>query len=249
MPRESADITVTIDRASPVPLYFQVAECLTGAITDGTLAPGAKLANELDLADRFGVSRPTMRKAIEQLVDQGLLVRRRGVGTQVVHTQVRRSIELTSLHDDLAVAGQRPRTDVLGHAVEPALDDVARALGIRPGTPVVSLQRLRFARDEPLALMHNFLPVDLCDIDAARLTDHGLYALLRGAGITLSVAHQTIGARQASAAEAKLLAERRNAPLLTMVRTTYDDRGRAVEFASHLYRASLYQFDLTLRQR
>ncbi len=240
---------LTPDRDSPVPLYHQVAEALTEAITSGDLPPGSRLDNEIDLAAALGVSRPTMRRAIEQLVDAGLLVRKRGVGTQVVHTRVRRQVELSSLFDDLSAAGQHPHTEVLDNSVGPAATDVAAALGIRPGDPVVSLQRLRYAGGEPLALMHNAIPAALIDLDEQQLARRGLYALLREAGVSLHVAHQTIGARAASTAEAKLLSERRNAPLLTMSRLTYDDRGRAVEFANHLYRASLYSFEATLLQR
>ncbi|MGI9092674.1 MAG: GntR family transcriptional regulator [Mycobacteriales bacterium] len=242
-------LKIPLDRSSPVPLYFQVAQQLEQAIEAGELPPGARLDNEIDFAERLGLSRPTMRRAIQYLVEQGLLVRKRGVGTQVVHTKVRRSIELTSLHDDLVAAGQRPRTDVLSHRVVPADQQVARALGVAEDTSVLALERLRFARDEPLALMHNYLPSDVVRLDPADLEEQGLYALLRAGGINLRVAAQTIGARAATPAEARLLAERRGTPLLTMTRTTYDDSGRIVEYATHLYRASMYAFELTLLGR
>src|SRR5215207_3260824 len=103
----------TLDRSSPVPLYFQVAEQFEKAILDGTIAPGERIDNEIALAKDLGLSRPTMRQAIQVLVDKGMLVRKRGVGTQVVHGKIRRSVELTSLFDDLSAAGQKPRTEVL----------------------------------------------------------------------------------------------------------------------------------------
>lgn len=240
---------IALDRASPVPLYFQVARQLEEAIETGTLPPGSRLPNEIDFAGRLGLSRPTMRRAIQHLVDEGLLVRKRGVGTQVVHTKVRRSIELTSLYDDLTAANQRPRTEVLANVVEPATGPVALGLNVPEGAPVLAVERLRYAQDEPLALMHNYLPADLVELSTEALAEHGLYELLRTSGVHLRLATQTIGARTASAAEARLLAERRSAPLLSMTRTTYDDRGRIVEYASHLYRASLYAFELTLLNR
>ena len=86
-----------VDRSSPVPLYHQVAEQLERAIGDGTLVPGDRIANEISLADQLGLSRPTMRQAIQTLVDKGMLVRKRGVGTQVVQSPIRRTVELTSL--------------------------------------------------------------------------------------------------------------------------------------------------------
>ena len=77
-----------VDRNSPVPLYFQVAQHLEQLIESGDLPTGTRLDNEFDLAGQFGLSRQTMRRAIEYLVDRGLLVRKRGVGTQVVHAKV-----------------------------------------------------------------------------------------------------------------------------------------------------------------
>src|ERR1700730_16490565 len=103
-------LPLQVDRNSPVPLYFQVAQYLEQLIESGDLATGTRLENETGLADQCGLSRPTMRRAIEYLVDRGLLVRRRGVGTQVVHAKVRRQVELTSLYDDLAKTRRNPRT-------------------------------------------------------------------------------------------------------------------------------------------
>ncbi|MCW2916108.1 MAG: DNA-binding transcriptional regulator, GntR family [Actinomycetia bacterium] len=240
---------VTVDRNSPVPLYFQVAQQLEAAIRDGDLPPGSRLENEIQLADRCGLSRPTVRQAIQHLVDKGLLVRKRGVGTQVVQPQVRRSIELTSLYDDLEAAGREPRTQVLEFGVVPAGDDAAKALGVTPGTEVVRLRRLRLTGSEPLALMTNYLPAGVLDVTANVLSERGLYETLRATGVNLRIAHQTIGARAAGASEARLLEERRGVPLLTMTRTAYDDEGRAVEYGTHVYRATRYSFALTLVER
>ncbi|WP_037577512.1 GntR family transcriptional regulator [Phaeacidiphilus oryzae] len=240
---------ISIDRASPVPLYFQLAQQIEELISGGELAPGDRLENEVQLADRLGVSRPTMRQAIQYLVDKGLLVRKRGVGTQVVHSRVRRQVELTSLYDDLADTRRAPRTEVLSFERVPADEVVAGALQVDPGSEVVSVRRLRFAEDEPLALLHNHLPPGIKGLTSDRLAETGLYRLLRESGVQLRVADQTIGARGASTAEARLLHERRGAPLLTMTRTAYDHGGRPVEFGDHVYRASMYSFELTLLAR
>ncbi|MBH1938341.1 GntR family transcriptional regulator [Streptomyces sp. AV19] len=238
-----------MDRSSPVPLYYQLAQQLEAAIEQGGLAPGSLLGNEIELAARLGLSRPTVRQAIQSLVDKGLLVRRRGVGTQVVHSQVRRPLELSSLYDDLETAGQRPATRLLSHTVEPATAQVAAALGVPEGAEVVHIERLRLAHGEPVAHLRNHLPAGLLDLDGDILAETGLYRLMRSAGITLHSARQTIGARAATPEEAGLLGEPTGAPLLTMERTTFDDTGRAVEFGSHLYRASRYSFDFQLLAR
>ncbi|MGH8823495.1 MAG: GntR family transcriptional regulator [Jiangellaceae bacterium] len=238
--------SLVLDRASPVPLYFQVAQHLEQLIESGAYPAGTRLDNEIVLAERLGLSRPTMRRAIEYLVDRGLLVRRRGVGTQVVQPKVRRPVELSSLYDDLRAAGREPRTEVLSFAVEQPSEAVADALGLAPGVEVYAIERLRFTGDEPLVIMHNHVPVGPVRLDAESLRTRGLYDLLRSAGVTLKIAKQTIGGRAAASAEARLLNEKTGAPLLTMSRTTYDDTGRAVEYGSHLYRASRYTFELTL---
>jgi DNA-binding GntR family transcriptional regulator len=240
---------LSVDRSSPVPLYFQVSEQLQRAIADGTLLPGDRIANEIALADELGLSRPTMRQAIQTLVDKGLLVRKRGVGTQVVQSQIRRSVELTSLNDDLVRAGQNPVTRVLSLERVEADEPTAHELQVRPGAAVWRLERLRLLGDQPLALMSNTLPVDVVRLESADLTTTGLYEHLRRSGIHIRVAHQRIGAVRADARAAKLLTVRKGDPLLTMHRTAFDDNGRAVELGSHVYRPELYTFEMTLVDR
>jgi DNA-binding GntR family transcriptional regulator len=232
-----------------VPLYFQVAEQLERAILDGTLQPGDRIANELALADELGLSRPTLRQAIQTLVDKGMLVRKRGVGTQVVHAPIRRSVELTSLHDDLRRAGEDPATMVLLLDREQASEEVAGHLKVPAGTAVWRVDRLRMAKEVPLALMRNYVPCDVADLAATDLEQIGLYEHFRAMGIHIRVAHQTISARRAESSEARHLGGRKGDPLLTMQRTSYDDNGRAVEFGSHVYRPDLYSFETTLVDR
>ncbi|MDQ0939819.1 DNA-binding GntR family transcriptional regulator [Streptomyces sp. V1I1] len=245
----SLSLQLSVDRTSPVPLYFQLSQQLEAAIERGTLTPGSLLGNEIELAGRLGLSRPTVRQAIQSLVDKGLLVRRRGVGTQVVHSQVKRPLELSSLYDDLEAAGQRPATIVLRNAIEPASAEVAAALGVAEGSDVQLVERLRYAHGEPMARLRNHLPAGLFDCDTERLEATGLYRMMRAAGITLHSARQSVGARAATAMEAELLTEVTGAPVLTMERTTFDDTGRAVEFGSHIYRASRYAFEFQLLVR
>jgi DNA-binding GntR family transcriptional regulator len=240
---------IAVDRSSPVPLYFQVAEQFAAAIQRGELVPGDRLDSELQLADRLGLSRPTVRQAIQHLVNKGLIVRRRGVGTQVVRGEIRRAVELTSLHDDLVRAGQQPSTSVLELATVACPTEVATALGLPVGAEVQHLRRLRFADGEPLAVMENWLPLELIRLTLEGLQGNGLYAILRAGGMRIRGAHQRIGARAATTAEAQMLGERRGAPLLTMTRTAYDDQDRHVEHGSHIYRATRYSLEVTVAER
>ncbi|MDQ1629300.1 MAG: hypothetical protein QOI54_3044 [Actinomycetota bacterium] len=241
-------LEVGLDRSSPVPLYFQLAVQLEAAIDCGELAPGQRLDNEIELADRLGVSRPTMRRAIQELVGKGLLVRKRGVGTQVVQGALKRDVELSSLFDDLAKAQRRPSTDVLVVERRRPDDGVATALGLQPEEDAVYLERVRKADDVPLAIMRNWLPLDLAP-SPELLRTRGLYDLMRGTGIHLRIASQRIGATSATSEQGRLLALRKGAPLLTMERVTYDDSGRPVELGRHVYRAESYSFQITLVSR
>ncbi|TCP53266.1 GntR family transcriptional regulator [Tamaricihabitans halophyticus] len=241
--------TVTVDRSSPVPLYYQIAQSLERDIESGQIPAGARLENEIALAERLGMSRPTVRRAIEYLVNRGMLVRKRGVGTQVANPKVRRPIELTSLYDDLTAEHRTPSSRVLRLATVPAPDVVAHALGIGEGEQVYAVERLRYADGEPLAVLRNFIPVDLLELDTPQLEQTGLYRLFDLAGIRLHMAAQVIGARTATAEDAQLIGGHTAEALLTMQRTAYDQNGRGVEYGDHFYRASTYSFEFLLLAR
>lgn len=242
----SSELFVDVDRSSPVPLYFQIASRLEEAIASGALHPGAKLENEVALAERLGLSRPTVRRAIQDLVGKGLLVRRRGIGTQVVQRPVTRKVELTSLYDDLARAGKRPETALLLHEVIGASDSIAETLSVAPGSEVLHLRRVRSSDGVPIAFLENYLPAEFTGITRGDLELRGLYQLLRSRGTAVSIAHQRIGARTATPEESQWLHLRARGPVLTMDRTAYNNAGRAVEFGHHCYRPDLYSFEITL---
>ena len=242
-------LPVLIDRASPVPLYHQLAGQLIAAIADGTLSPGDAFENEVALAARLGLSRPTVRRAIAELVGQGLLVRRRGIGTTVANQMVHRRAELTSLFDDLARQGRAPSTQVLSLQTGVTNERAADALGLDPSTPLVAMVRLRYAGDAPLAVMRNWLPSAFADLTAEQMQNDGLYALLRQRGVRPAVARQSFGARNATAHERRLLKLTRAEPLLTMTRRAFDGNGAPVEFGDHCYRGGQYSVDVMVYER
>lgn len=232
---EPVALDVELDRTSPVPLYHQLAVAIERAIENGELKPGDRLENEVSLTARLGLARPTTRQAIQELVDRGMLVRKRGVGTQVVQPHVRREVRLTSLFDDLEAAGREVSTILL--ELGPCLDTPDDP----PGLPdeLVRVRRLRSADGVRLAILTNYLPPWYA-VDEDALGRSGLYALLRAQGATFRIAHQTIGARLMTPAEAILLGEPQPAACVTMQRSVYDDTGRFVETGIHVYRASQY---------
>ncbi len=242
-------LNIPIDRSSPVPLYHQVVQGIEGMIRSGTLEPGSRLENEIELANRLNLSRPTMRKAMDELVRSGLLVRKRGVGTQVVASQVRRPLELSSLNDDLVRTGQKPSTRVLSFSHGPGLEEQRTTLQLPAGVGIYHFTRLRSVGNKPLALMENWVRDDVAQLSEETLQERGMYDLLRTAGVNFRLAQQRIGAAVADEYQAEMLGCEPGAALVTMERTAVDDTGRNIETGHHVYRADSYSFEMTLVQR
>jgi DNA-binding GntR family transcriptional regulator len=246
MPTAAAvPVDIPIDRGSGTPLYLQLAASIERAIAEGTLSPGDRLENEVDLSRRLGLSRPTVRQGIQEVVDKGMLVRRRGVGTQVVQSKVKRPVALTSLFDDLERAGQHPTTDLVEYRIGRPDAEAAERLNVSMDTQILEITRVRRAGGEPLALLHNVLPARIAPTPEELLT-MGLYESLRKRNVRVAVASERIGAIAADRAVADLLDEEVGAPMLTMERTSHSNNGDAIEYGNHVYRASRYSFEVTL---
>ena len=190
-------LDITLERNSPVPLYYQLAQYIEHAINAGDLAPGDRIENELSLTSRLGLSRPTARQAIQELVNKGLLVRKRGVGTQVVRSQFRRDEKLSSLNEDLAKAGKVPEhraAGLRGRRTRPRRSATWSTPPTCWSSEFIQIRRLRLADDVPLAILTNYIPARY-EITADDLRERGLYACLNALGVHLKIAHQQISAR------------------------------------------------------
>jgi len=241
------ELDITLERNSPVPLYYQVAQSIEHAINTGALAPGDRLENELSLTKRLGLSRPTARQAIQELVNKGLLVRKRGVGTQVVRSQFRRTEALSSLNEDIIKAGKTPSTRLLDFSLGKLDQDIRDAIGdaAPTDTDFIKIRRLRLADDVPLAILTNYLPARF-QITEDDMQSKSLYACLRALGVNLKIAHQQISARLMTEEEAELLDEETPAACLAVDRLAYDDVGQMVEFGRHMYHAAHYSIQSSL---
>ncbi|MFY9929269.1 MAG: UTRA domain-containing protein, partial [Streptosporangiaceae bacterium] len=158
----------------------------------------------------------------------------------------RRPIELLSLRDDLNSAGHGWHTDLLSFGVVTAAGSTARVLGIPEGAAVYAIERLRYARNVPVALMRHEVPAAIVSFTREDLEQRGLYEILRSHDAEPRATSETIGARAATVAEARILEEFPGAALLTMQRTAYDEHGRTVEHGQHVYRPSFCTFQVTL---
>jgi DNA-binding GntR family transcriptional regulator len=232
-------IPVSLDRASSVPLYTQIATQLRSAISAGQPAPGQPFEKETDLAARLRVSRVTVRRALQELVDEGLLVRRRGAGTTVaVDSRLHRELGLTSLHEDLVNDGKSPRTTVL--SLKRAVDGrVARELDLPQDTSFLLVTRLRSVDDHPVAVMRNWIAPRFADLTSQELIDNSLYRALRIRGAMPALGHQVMGARMPTTAERRHLQLRGTAPVLTVRRAVFEPMDEAVELGDHAFRSDL----------
>lgn len=238
-------VPVTLDRDTTTPLWKQLYEQLAAAIIDGTLSPGERFEQELSLAERLGLSRLTIRRTMSELVNHGLLVRGRGIGTVVAH-RGERTGGLSSLHDDLVAAGRTPATRLLA-LDHPVVDPrVARLMRMGGGTHLLYLERLRLVDGAPLAILRNWLPPSAASVRFTHLDEHGLFATLRRHGLDPHLATQTIGSRLPTGLERELLGIGAADPVLTMTRLSFDHVGRPVAYGEHTYRADRYEFDVTV---
>src|SRR5262245_22259991 len=166
-----------LDRSGPIPLYYQIANRMREAIKRGELAAGARIENEQTLVEQLGISRPTIRRAFQELVDEGLLVRQRGIGTQVVGGPPLREINISSLSDDLQLGERDLSTSVLLHEQILPAQEVLDKLGLPPATTVLHSRRLRFSNGVPFAVFEDFLHPDFLTITREQLEEYDLYKI------------------------------------------------------------------------
>ncbi|MDO5093551.1 MAG: GntR family transcriptional regulator [Propionibacteriaceae bacterium] len=234
---------VTVDKSSREPLYRQVAQQLASAIHTAQLQPGDRLENEGTLAGRLGVSRLTLRHAITELAAQGLVVRRRGIGTTVASPNMRRKIGLSGSFDEFP--DDAPGIRVLRVTRGETCPRAAAALGLPSDAPLITLERLRVTGGIPVALLRSWLP-SLPATAEHELTRAELGTVLRGCGLVPVVAKQDLGARYPTADERHHLNIGVGETILTMRRVTYAAAGAALEFSYHAYRADSHNFTVTL---
>lgn len=233
------------DPSSGEPLYAQVAQHLRRAIDDGLLLSGDRLDGEIGLAERWGISRETMRRATGELVGQGILLRKHGVGTQVAPRPGWQSTGVRSIYDEMLAAGRQPSTLVTSFALVNPNVEVLEALHLAAGIKVYRIGRLRMVDGEPLAVMRNWLPNDIVGLRQDVLRTHGLYQVLRDLGVEMRIARQSVGAEAAGKTDARALGIKVGAPVLSVHTVTYDDLGRPVEMGRHIYRADTFRYQIT----
>ena len=229
-----------IDGAGRAPLYQRLQDNLRSAIASGQLKPQGALPPERDLATDFAVSRITVRKALDGLVGEGLLIRRQGAGTFVAGRVEKQFAKLTSFSEDMAQRGREVRSEWLNKTEGSVTPDESLTLGLSPGTPVYRFARIRYADDLAMALEYSTIPG--YGLPALEAVGVSLYAALEQSGNRPVRALQRLRAVLFDTEQAELLGIEAGAPGLFIERRGFLDDGRAIEMTHSWYRGDAYDF-------
>jgi GntR family transcriptional regulator len=233
--------------ADGAPLYRQVQAGIESMIRANPRAKEMPLS-DAHLAERFGVSRITVRRAVDELVDAGMLYRIQGVGTFVRQGKLKEKLTLTSFLDAWTQKTGRFNVRVGEFARVEAAGDVAERLAVRPGTALVFVRRLRFQKDIMVAIDDRYMRAESCprlttqDIKTSSLVDY----LRNREGVALDHGEMEIEARRADAREAKGLGIRKGAPVLVRRVTFLTKKNEPVLTGTSIYRADRVSYRLTV---
>jgi DNA-binding GntR family transcriptional regulator len=237
-------------RTEGVPVYVQIRESIRAEIMGGMLKRGEQLPSENELAVKFKVSRMTIRESIEDLVDEGLLYRRHGVGTFVAYPHLQRDhTRLTSFFDKAENEGVQIQAKLLKLEVIPAKPRVAEALDIPTGSHVIRVKTLRYANGVPITVHDAHMPHKIFpNLVNENLEVQHLWTLFERAGFRVKRAIQRLEAREASKEVAVLMKIKEGAPVLFKERTVYADDGTPVEFTYCYNRGDIYSLTVALER-
>ncbi|KMS56344.1 GntR family transcriptional regulator [Novosphingobium barchaimii LL02] len=228
------------------PLYLQLARSLREHISSGGIDPGSALPSERDLSEMAGMSRVTVRKGIEQLIDEGVLFRKQGSGTFVARRIEAPGAKLSSFSDDTRSRGEDPGVVWIYKSYAQPTEEEASALNVLTTAKVARLGRVRLAGGEPLAIEHAVIPAIFMP-DLESLGD-SLYQALESHGFRPTSGTQRVRASLATPTEAGILCVEQNSEVLRIERKTRIPDGRIVEFTRSVYRGDRYEFVTELNE-
>lgn len=242
-----------LTRTEGIPHYVRIRESLRAMIASGELAHGQKLPSEDELAVQYGVSRMTVRQGISDLIDEGLLYRRHGVGTFVAFPHVERDhSRLTNFFESSNAQGIEAKASILSIEVLPAKQKIARALSILEGERVIRIKTLRYAESVPVTVHDAYIPhrlfAPLLKEDLHKLEVQHLWTLFENLGYRVKSAVQKLEAREADEELADLMEIEEGSPILYKERTVFADDGTPVEFTFCYNRGDRYSLTVTLHR-
>lgn len=233
-----------IDKNSPVPIYHQLEEAIRAKIDNGVLQPDEAIPSEREYAEQFQISRMTVRQALTNLVNEGLLYRKKGKGTFVNNRKVEQILQgLTSFSEDMIERGFIPSSQLLSYEEVPASQIVANKLLIKHGEPVLRIERIRLADNVPMALETAFMPIHLTEGLTEGQAKDSIYQFIEEhLSLKITEAYQELEATLATSHDAKYLKIEENSPVLKITRLTFLENQTPFEYVKSSFRADRYRF-------
>jgi GntR family transcriptional regulator len=235
--------------AEAQPLYARLVRELSAEIAQGSVRPGDRLPGERDLCKHFRVSRVTVRRALGELRDRGLIEPDGTRGWFITSIALGEPNALMSFSEMARSRGLRPSSRVLKSEARPATIDEAEVLRIAPGTALFDLERVRLLDDVSVALERSRLPLPIApSLPKTNLAEGSLYEALRRNGVVPTSADYVLQAIAAEPRQAALLEVQPSAPLLMATATSFDLKGKPIELSCSVFRSDRYRFRTTLHR-
>ncbi|MCP4405745.1 MAG: GntR family transcriptional regulator [bacterium] len=241
-----------INKNIPMPLYYQVSETIRQRIAQNIYLPGQPIPTEIQLQEEFTVSRETIRKAVNNLVTEGLIEKVRGKGTFVAQSKIVHRIgSIYGSTEEIVARGRIPTTTFLEKSEFSPPDNMRREMGLNASQRAVKIRRLRCTDNKPAAILTSYLPVDLVpNITHTEFIDGSLYKTLEGVyHLILSEADEVIEAGSVGEQEADLLKIQKDSPILVVKRLTFLENLRVIEKLKAFYRSDVFKYQVKLKGR
>jgi GntR family transcriptional regulator len=239
-----------INKYSPLPIYYQLEQGIKELIEKEQLKPGEMIPSERELAETYEISRMTVRQAINNLVNDGYLVRKRGRGTFVAAKKIEQPLKgLTSFSEDMRARGMEPGTKVLEFQIVQANKSLAEHLRVHEGEDIYKIQRVRLADHLPMALETSYLPCHLVSSLTREIVSGSMYEFIENKlGLKIKSGIQVLEASIARKIEAEILQIKEGAPVLLIQRNSYLENGQPLEIVKSIYRGDRYKFTIEMER-
>lgn len=244
----------TLDRSTPIPLYYQLKGFILQEIQNGTYPVGTTIPTENEIKNRFQISRTTIRQAINELVQEGLLERQSSRGTFVTNPEAKlkpghiKTFE--PFYRQVNKTGKTARTELLDLKIKHASEEHAKWLGLAPGEKIIFISRRRFADADPMVTIQNFLPYSLCSFILSHdFEQESLHEILsQKQETTPYTVKNIISAARATAKDVELLQISIDSPVLSLHTISKAQDGTVIEHAFSHYQSELNKYEVELQQ-
>ena len=243
---------MSVDKNSLLPLYHQVEASIRKYIANKIYLPGQSIPTEIELQEKFNVSRETIRRAVNNLVFAGLVEKRKGVGTFITHPKiVHRVGYVYGSYEEILARGMIPGTTFIEKKEIKPPEIMRKEMALKKGASVIKIKRLRLANEEPVAILSSYLPMDIVsDLAQVKFENNSLYHTLEKVyHLKLSESDEIIEAGSITGKDANWLQIKKGSPILVVKRLTYLNDSRVIEKLTALYRSDKFKYQVKLKGR